>query len=119
MTCHNGMTVTIEICAAAPEQNAEVVAVIERANPHLSRRFLRFRASGARWHDAIAITAKANGIIASAAVIFRRAVWTPSGAALLGGIGAVATLPGMRCRGLATALLGKCEAFLASEGYEL
>ena len=110
---------TIEICPAALERNAEVLAVIERANPHLSRRFLRFRESGARWHDAIAITANADEVIASAAVIFRRAVWTPSGPALLGGIGAVATLPEMRCRGLATALLAECEAFLASEGYEL
>lgn len=109
----------VRIEPAARDRIEQVLQVIEAANPHLSLRFQRFRASGAFWHNAVPMLCEVDGISASAAVIFKRAIHTPSGPVLFGGIGAVATIPEMRRKGLAATLLRECEQLLQSEGYEL
>ena len=90
--------------------------VILSANPTLERRIERFRASGADWYNATPVVASERDQILSTAVIFRRSVWTNSGAAHFGGIGAVATRPELRNQGLASAVLAACEELLRSEG---
>lgn len=105
---------------ARPAEAAEwdaMLHVILAANPHLHARIERFRAAAAPWHDATPIVCCEGGEIRSVAVIFRRRIWTTSGYMRLGGIGAVATHPAFRNRGLAAAAIAACEERLRLEGY--
>src|SRR5689334_14501221 len=97
-------------------ERAAILDVILAANPHLTERIEHFRNQGALWWEATSVVACADEKIVSTAVIFRRSLWTPNGFARFGGIGAVATQPEYRNRGLAAAVIGKCEEILQSEG---
>lgn len=104
------------IRAAHSREKSAVLDVILAANPHLQNRIEHFRASGAEWCNATPVVACDEKRVLSTAVIFRRHIWTPRGFARFGGIGAVATVPEARHRGLASAVLTQCEAVLLAEG---
>jgi predicted N-acetyltransferase YhbS len=91
--------------------------VIRAANPHLQDRIERFRAAATPWHDATPIVVCERSGIGGATVIFRRCVRTRAGKKMAGGIGAVATHPAFRNRGLASAAIRTCEEILRAEGY--
>lgn len=85
---------------AKVEESAEVANLILSANPHLGERIRRFLAAGGQWHDAAPVVCEVDGRLWSCAVVFRREIWTRSARASFGGIGAVATHPAARGRGL-------------------
>lgn len=128
MTFHLGCSITfsmvtgiseIRVYPARPDQLPEILDVVESANPHLHARLSRCRLAGGSWADAMPMLCEKSGRVQSVAVIFHRTIWTAVGFMAFGGIGAVATRPGMQGRGFAGAVLEACEQQLASEGFAL
>lgn len=91
--------------------------VIRSANPHLEARIDTFLARGAVWPGVTPVVATLDGEIVSCAGIFHRELWCDGAKKRFAGIGAVATRPEARGRGLATLVLEYCVQVMGDQGY--
>ena len=104
---------------ARPAELEQLGELVLAANPHLTDRIANFRKHGYYWHDVVPVVCEVQGQLASCACIFKRSLRVGETEAAFCGIGAVATHPNFRRRGLATDVLEKCETLMAGWGVEV